>query len=469
MNWNRFRTILLENWLLMTGAALVGVVLAGVISLVIPPRYSSTSQLFVSARGDTSRLDQLSQGGTFSSERVKSYAELARSPLVLDSVKQVLQSSESVADLQGLVSADAPTDTVIVEVTAEGPSSDAAVRLSDATVTQLARTVEAIEAPSPGQPSPIRATVVAPAQTPSSPDWPRIPVNLVVGALLGLAIGLSVGVVRDALTDTVRGRVGLEALGLSAVAGIGTSVDEATLVVRDNPRSRTAEEFRKLRTGLDFAAVDKAAKSIVVTSCKAGEGKSYVTLNLALALAEMGRRVCLVDADLRRPTVAERLGVAEQPGLTTAIVGRIPLPQALQRVNGNMWVLPAGELPPNPSELLGSERAQGVLQELQGFVDIVLIDSPPVLPVADSTVLASRADAVLVVVQDRSTRNEDLRTLQVALSSVDARILGVVLNRVHLSSREDSAYDYAPSRSVENVDRSDVTDTHIKPSPTRRR
>jgi len=204
---------------------------------------------------------------------------------------------------------------------------------------------------------------------------------------------------------------------------------EHDLITLADPRSPAAEAYRTLRTNLTFAALDKPIETLVVTSAAPGEGKSTSLANLAVTMAQGERRTILVDADLRRPSLHEILGLSNDRGLTTMFVE----PQALRRPPlaetdvENLLLLPSGPLPPNPADLLGSRRMEEVIAALRTRADMVLFDAPPVVAVTDAAVLGTKVDGVLLVVSAGRTRRDHARRARELLERVHVRVVGVVL------------------------------------------
>ncbi len=208
------------------------------------------------------------------------------------------------------------------------------------------------------------------------------------------------------------------------------------LITISDPRSPISEAYRTLRTNLDFAGLDRALKTLVVTSAGVGEGKSTTLANLAVVSAQAGRRVILVDADLRRPTLHEIFGLDNRVGLTTAMMDEAALaspPFQPTAVEG-LSVLTSGPLPPNPAELMGSRRMEEVIAALARQADQVLFDTPPVVAVTDAAVLATRVDGVLLVISAGKTRREVARTAVQRLRQINARLVGTVLTNVPLGA-----------------------------------
>jgi capsular exopolysaccharide synthesis family protein len=217
--------------------------------------------------------------------------------------------------------------------------------------------------------------------------------------------------------------------------------DRPLVVSLARPMSPAAEAYRSLRTSLQFARQERDLRTILVTSPAAAEGKTSTLSNLGAMFAQAGQRVVLVSCDLRKPRLGQFFGVDEHEGLTTAILGERPVEELIQAVPGddNLWLLGSGQMPPNPAELLNGRRIQEVFSALRGLFDLVLIDSPPVLPVTDAVVLAKDADATVLVVAAGQTSRSDLQRAAEKLAQVNARVVGLVLNE---ASRQGAGYGY---------------------------
>jgi non-specific protein-tyrosine kinase len=211
------------------------------------------------------------------------------------------------------------------------------------------------------------------------------------------------------------------------------------LVMMQAPRSAAAEAYRTLSTNIQFSSLDRDVKTLLVTSVGADEGKSIVLANLAITMAEAGRRVVVVDCDLRRPALHDVFGLKDQPGLTTMVLNESMQPPLQATSVANVSLVPAGPLPPNPAELISSERFTRVLNAIGAEADVVLLDAPPVATVADATILATRVDGVLLVVDSGRTRRESGRRAAEQLQRVGARVLGAVLTNVK-AEREQATY-----------------------------
>jgi capsular exopolysaccharide synthesis family protein len=208
------------------------------------------------------------------------------------------------------------------------------------------------------------------------------------------------------------------------------------LITISEPRSPISEAYRTLRTNLDFASLDRAVKTLVVTSAGVGEGKSTTLANLAVVSAQAGRKVVLVDADLRRPTLHQIFGLDNEKGLTTVMVDDAALADPPLQETGveDLSVLTSGPLPPNPAELMGSRRMEEVVAALAERADQVFFDTPPVVAVTDAAVLSTKVDGVLLVISAGKTRREYARTAVQRLEQIKARLVGTVLTNVQMGA-----------------------------------
>ncbi len=285
------------------------------------------------------------------------------------------------------------------------------------------------------------------AEPPADPISPKPVRNAALALVLGGLLGVFLAFVRDRLDDTIRSPEDLDRVAPGALPTIGLipALDDARpgLIVETDPKSPTAEAYRTLRTAVRFAGIDRKMKVIQVTSSNLGEGKTTTVANLAVALAQAGQRVAIVCCDLRRPRVHELFGEDISPGFTDVLLGEVVLADALRSVRPNLYLLAAGSRPPNPSELLGSARAESVLAALAAECDYLVIDSTPILPVTDGLVVAHLADATLVVVSARTTTRQQIRQTMTLLGQTDASVIGFVLNRIPLRGRGGYGYSYA--------------------------
>jgi len=282
--------------------------------------------------------------------------------------------------------------------------------------------------------------VVEPADLPTVPVGPNKGMTILLAAAIGFLLAAGAGYLLEYLDDTlkhpddVKKTLGLTTLG--AVPLIREENGAGPMGILGEGQSGAVEAFRVLRTNLQFAAVDRPLRTVMITSPVPSEGKSITSGNLATALAQAGKRVILVDADLHRPRLHRLFGLRNNIGLTTALLEAKPDVEALLQdtVTPGLSVLTTGPLPPNPAELLGSGPMHELIEALIARADVVVIDTPPVMALADAAVLGSQVDGVLLVVSAGETRREMAHQAVVALQQANARLLGAVLNRVPASS-----------------------------------
>jgi succinoglycan biosynthesis transport protein ExoP len=297
--------------------------------------------------------------------------------------------------------------------------------------------------------------IVDVARVPTSPVEPNIPRNLAFALILGLTSGVGVAFLLEGLDSTVRTTEqaqmisGFAPLGMIPLGSrtardgtnskrlvIASSKEVVELVTQVRPQSQMAESYRALRTSLLLSNLGAPPKVIMITSALPQEGKTTTSINCAVVLAQKGIRVLLIDADLRRPSIHKTLGMGPRSGLSNVLTGSATLQQAITRspLLPNLWVLPAGTPPPNPAELLASTNMRDVLEELRGQYDHIVLDTPPALSVTDAVVLSQRADAVVLVIRSGQTTKQALRRSRDILMQVNAKVSGVLLNAVDLSS-----------------------------------
>jgi non-specific protein-tyrosine kinase len=287
-------------------------------------------------------------------------------------------------------------------------------------------------------------TVIEPAIASDVPVSPRILLNTLLAAVVGLLLAAALAALVEYLDDRVRNPdavqevAGLSTLGSVARMSIGIGRPEfyrlATLI---NPRSGAAEAYRALRTNIEFASVDTPIRTLVVTSARPHEGKTVTASNLAVAYAQADRKTILVDADLRKPGVHAMFGIPNEDGLTTMLRDeKVPVARIAHATEQpNLRVVTTGPLPPNPAELLGSQRMRRVIDKLKADADIVIFDTPPAQVVVDAVVMSSYLDATVLVVDAGRSRRGALRQASEALARANAKVLGVILNRIPGASR----------------------------------
>lgn len=443
MDLRDYLLILRRNWILVIASVLAGLLVGGLTTILTKPTYTAETQLFVAIQGSGS-IQELQQGNTFSQGRIQSYVKTVSSPIVLQPAIDSLGLDSSPEQLQENVKAVADPNTVLINITVTDESPVQAAAIAQAVSTSLIGAVEKLERPTSAASSVVKLSVIKPATAPRSPSAPNTRTSLLMGLVIGLILGLAGAFCRFALDKKIRGKSDLHRITDAALLGeIGydRSAENTPLLTQAPQQSPRAESFRRLRTNLQFANVSTRAQTFAVTSSLPGEGKSTTAANLAIALAEAGQKVCLIDADLRRPMISEYFGLDRNAGLTTVLLGHADAEDLLQPWGENdLYVLTSGQIPPNPSELLGSAAMESLIRRLETVFDAIVVDTPPLLPVTDAAVLAQHVGGTVLVVASMVPKDQQVQQSLAALEMVGATLLGIVLNK--LPDRGPDAYEY---------------------------
>ena len=449
MDFKDLLTLVRRRWISIAAATLLAILASAAFTFSATPQYASHARVFIS--NDTSGAGDAYLSSLFSSARVQSYADLADSYEMMQRVILSLDLKESPAQLAQQVSATVADSTVIIDIEAKDASATQAQKIAQADAEELSSYLEEIETPKGKSSTPVKATVVDPANLNLDPVSPRVPLNLGLAAVIGLLVGVGIAILRELLDTSVKTPDEIEELTSSALMAtipFDNETSRVPLITGQNPHAPRAEQFRVLRTNLQFIDIGAEIGSFVITSAVPGEGKTMTSANLAIALAQAGRRVLLIDGDLRRGRAAEVFGLERSVGFTTTLIGRTDLADAIQiHSESGVHVLASGPTPPNPSEVLQSPATQELLSRLRAAYDIVLIDAPPLLPVADAAILSRDTDGAIMVVAYGRTSREELRQARNRLDGVGARLLGVVVNKA--PRRGGRAYGYAAEYTYE--------------------
>jgi capsular exopolysaccharide synthesis family protein len=406
--------------------------LTSLVTLTMPKKYTATTRLFFAVAGES--VSDLAQGSNFAEKQMSSFAQVATSPMVLEPVVRRLALPVTAAELSKSVSATVPVDTVILDIAATDRDPRRAADIANAVGAQLGTVAGRLTPERQDGTKSVQATTVEIAAVPQQPSSPDIVFNIAVGLVLGLMAGIGVAVLRSALDTKVRSEADVRALTDTPILGLvayDSGVPQHPVILRDEPLASPSEAVRRLRTNLQFIDVANRPKSIVISSSIPGEGKSTIAINLAVSLSDTGARVILIDADLRRPSMAEYVGIEGGVGLTTVLIGRAEIEDVIQPLGtSTLDLLPAGQIPPNPSELLGSPGMSALLQRLEASYDMVLLDSAPLLPVTDAAVLSKMAGGALVIVGADRIHRPQLQEALTSLRTAGAHVLGIVMNKI---------------------------------------
>ena len=431
--------VLRSRWWLLIAAPVLGGATAFAISTRLTPTYEATTTLLVVQR-QAQGIVQLNDLQT--SERLaNTFSRLMTIRPVLEQAITDGQLPFTPKQLEQRITVRNPATTQLLEVSARASEADLAARTANTIASVFISSNQADLTNRPGL-----VSVVQRAVPPEEPIAPRTAINAAVGATFLLLATAGAVLLIDYLDDTVKSLeqaqevTGLRALGSIAQFERGASPREQLQAVL-HPRSTAAEAYRAARTALSQAmGLGRDRHLILVMSPGTAEGRTTTVANLAVVFGLAGHRVCVVDADLRRPTMHRIFGIDGHKGLAGLLLAReADLDRAIQRtVHANVSVVASGSSPPNPSELLGSARMHDVLQRIKSRFDVVLLDSPPALTVTDASVLATLVDGLLVVARAHHTRVADLRTTVEGLQRSGRPIAGVLLNGVASQDAHDA-------------------------------
>ena len=519
----RYVTIALRHWWLLAIAVALAAAAAYVLSKRQSPVYQATTSLIV---GQTIQsIDLTARDIQISGQLALVYADMARRQPVLEAVVNTLGLDMTWRELKSQVSVNLNEAVPLLEITAEGPSPEAAqaianelarqlillsptalenqepdenerfvherlntlrtrVRMGQEELEELEAAVVAAEsatevrllqeeihllesfitdwesnyaqllALTDWEESANYLAVIEAAQAFPSPVRPNVRLNMLIAAFLGIAFGLGIIFVLEYLDDTLKTSEDVTTLlnvaPLGAVAHIRGKNYQEKLLTRHDPFSEISESYRMIRNNIQFVSVDGAYKTIMVTSARPGEGKSTLAANLAIAVAQAGYTTIIVDADLRQPTQHEIFQTFNRRGLTDLLRSSEADIETylLETTVPGLKLLASGDLPPNPSELLGSQRMAQLVGDLTQLADIVVFDSPPAVSVADAAVLSNRMDGVVLLIEASRTHRTLVEQAMLNLERAGATVLGAVLNRVPARNGRYQSWRYRPAFSL---------------------
>ena len=430
--------VLRSRWWVVVLGPVVGFAVALGVTVGTTPTYEAEARVFVNipaAQG----IQEALQGVQLSAQLMASYQELVESRTASDAIARRPDVDLSAAEINRSVSATLETPALIIRIRARSEDPEQAQIVADAAAAELQDIIGDLET---GRENPIEGRIVETARVPTSPSEPRPVANILFGLLIGLGAGIGLAVLWHALDTRVRSVEETERLAAAPVlvdVPLARDMDPASVFAPNSPLS---ENYRSLRTSLRFAALGTPVRTLVITSPASGEGKTTTAVNFATACARAGERVVLVDCDLRRPTLHERLGGDAAPGLAELLTGERDRKEVVRTAEANLRVITAGSAATNPAELLGSTAMRDLLADLSANSTLVILDTPPVCAVTDAVLLSAFCDAVCLVVQWGRTRRRDLVTAERKLSAVGARTIGCVINKDRSSTNR--AYLYSP-------------------------
>ena len=410
------------------------------VTFIMPPKYTATAEVFATyagQSGETQTTNDMSSGANYLNTQIKTYPELVKTEAVLQPVIKDLGLDMTTTDLADVVTATNPTNTFMVDISAEVGDPQQAADIANSVAKNLSDQISSdlYNNSSSSSGSPIKLTVVQKAQTPTGQSSPNIPLYLAAGLILGLIVGIGVALLKDILntkvdsTDDVRELTHASSLGTVPQAAI---LDDSRPVVVAQPAGSEAEEFRRIRTNLSFlttTATQGHGRLLVITSTDPSEGKTTVSSNVAVALAEEGKSVLLIDADLRHPSVAHKLGIEGHVGLSHVLSRQASPADVIQKYwKPNLHIMPAGKRPANASILLNSDLMKEMVDQALTQYDYVIIDTAPLSVASDATVFGRMAGGLVLVTGKGVVEKKELRSTATALQTAEVPILGFIFN-----------------------------------------
>jgi capsular exopolysaccharide synthesis family protein len=438
-----------RQWIVIVALTIIGAGAAFGYSRTLPPEYSSTAAVMViPQRGDST--NELVQGSSYVQSLVQTYAVLASSPLVLTPVIEELGIEETATQLAKRVSVVNTLNTVVIEISVTDNDKERAQETAAAITDSLVAAVARVS-PSDAENNPaVRLETIAPARMPQAPIGPNTRLYTLIGAAIGLALSVAYALFRRVLGTRITERSDIAAVTDAPVLGEIVAWRRSYTILSTMLRSRdsrSAESFRALAANLKYVAVDRDLQVVMTTSSAPHEGKSSVSIGLAAALAEAGHHVLVIDADLRRSSVASQLQLEGAIGVTSILVGDVSFVEAVQHSESMKIDIIAGGAPaPNPGQLITSHRLRDLVEQAREYYEYVIIDSAPALVVSDAIRLADLADGVLVVARSGRTRRKQISAVLATMKSTNKDVVGIVLNAVKRNESSPYYVPDAPSR-----------------------
>jgi polysaccharide biosynthesis transport protein len=439
--------VFVKRWKLILFLPLLALLISAIVSLyVITPQYSASTTLMITRPVDTGQI--LYQDIQVSRQLVQTYREIARSRRVLEIVIANRSLPYGVAQLREQVEVESVRDTELITVMVTDPDPVAASRIAnEVAVVFMEQITEIMQIEN--------VSVVDQAVTPLTPVSPRVPLNLAVAIVVGVMAAVGLAFLVEYLDQTIKEPLEAQKLLEIPIIGVVPSVEGGSLFTLSNPRSPAAEAFRTMRTNIQYSSVDRPVKVILVTGANPACGKSTISANLAVTLAQTGSSVLLVDADLRRPTQHMIFDIPSEPGLTTiAFKEELALDSVLRKSRSEkLMILPSGPIPPYPSEMLASGRMEKLVKIFKEHFDYVIFDSPPIIAVTDAAVISKLVDGTLIVLDYGVVRRDEAVEALEQMRKVQANVIGAVINNMPHTKSYYSGYNYYYHESESEISR----------------
>lgn len=440
MELREYLKVLKKRWLLILVITLITTSTSAVISFfIIKPTYKSDISVIIGKVGTDGKSQTVSYDDVLMYQMlVKTYSGLASSRTVAEDVINKLKLNATPEEFEKMITITPNSDTEFLNIAVKSKDPEEAMLIAN----QLAKSLKEVGSSVKKMDD---VQILDPAQLPKVPYSPRPVFNMCIAFFLGLAASIGLILLIEYLDNSIKTQEDIEKLARVPVIGIipseGETAEDSELISIKAPKSLVSEAFRTLRTSIQYSSFDKEIETIVVTSSQQGEGKTTIVSNLAITTAQSGKKVLLIDCDLRRPRIYKKLGILNGEGLTSILAGESEKNECIRALDlPNFYIITSGPIPPYPAEILGSSRMKNLLEELKKDFDIILIDTPPVLAVTDAQVLSALCDGVLLVACCGETDRNDFIRAKELIDKVGARVLGAVLNKATKEVKQYNGY-----------------------------
>lgn len=419
-------------------------------TLLVPPKYSATVQVFATysdTAANSGDISSVNNASSYISNQIKSYPTLATTESVLQPVIDDLGLTMTVKQLAAQLTVTNPSQTAFVNITVENDSAQQAASIANAVAKSLSSVVQTSLYAS-DQKSPVKLSVVQQAYEPTSPSSPKVALNMAIGIVAGVILGVFVALIKDMLSTHIQEAHDLQEIIDAPIMGripSDESLDKSVPVMVSAPSSPIAEEYRRIRTNLSFTQPVEGTKSrlVVISSVSPNEGKTTTSCNIAATLAENGASVLLIDADLRHPSVANKLSLEGNAGLTHVLSGQAAVKDVVQRYwKPNLHIMPAGPKPPNASSLLNSLTMKELIRQALTQYDYVLVDTSPMIVANDAAIFGAMGNGIVLVSGRGVTDKRELRDIAAQLDNLGVSVTGLVFNFARESKKTSSYGNY---------------------------
>ncbi|KFI49641.1 Etk-like tyrosine kinase [Bifidobacterium biavatii DSM 23969] len=419
-------------------------------TLLVPPKYSATAQAFATYNQTVANSEDISSvnnASSYISNQIKSYPTLTTTEAVLQPVIDDLGLNVTVAQLGQQLTVTNPTNTAFVNITVEDDSPQQSATIANEVAKSLQSVVQNSLYDS-SQKSPVKLTIVQQATEPTSPSSPKVALNMAIGLVVGAILAVFVALIRDLLSTKVQESHDLQEIIDAPIMGRipdDESLKQPVPVIVSAPSSSIAEEYRRVRTNLSFTSPVEGsnARLIVISSVSPNEGKTTTSVNIAATLAENGASVLLIDADLRHPSVADKLSLEGNAGLAHVLSGQASVKDVVQRYwKPNLHIMPAGPKPPNASALLNSKTMKELIRQALTQYDYVIIDTSPMIVANDAAVFGAMGGGIVLVSGRDVTDKRELRDIASQLDNLGVTVTGFVFNFAKETKKTSSYGNY---------------------------